>query len=355
MFLFCFLFQNFRVTTWVTPFVNLDSTNYKDGRTLGYFVPDEDGSPSIVRWWRGRGSPIDFTNAKAVEWYEGILEEVKSSYGVDSFKFDAGETTYLPESGLQFAAEPKFNPGDYTTLYSKAAFKIGGTIAEMRSSWKTQDINIFMRIMDKGSTWDYARGFQTVIPTALTFSIIGYPFVLPDMIGGNAYVLGPNSTGLPERELYIRWIELGAFLPCMQFSVSPWQYDDQVVKIAQKYVELHRTVVYEEVLRAANRYISGEMSLLVAPIWLHAEPNDENAFQIYDEFMVGDRYLVAPIVEKGSTERDIYLPGSTSVQWRDKMKSECVEDLPQCIVTGGSWIYSYPVSLEEISWWEKIN
>ena len=348
-------FQGFRVTTWVTPFINLNSLNYKEGKSLGYFVSEKEGSPAVIRWWRGRGSPIDFTNKEAVEWYKNILKKVKSSYGVDSFKFDAGETTYLPKSGLQFAASPKANPGDYTTAYAKTAFDIGGSISEMRSSWKTQGISFYMRIMDKGSTWDYARGFKTVIPTALTFSVIGYPFVLPDMIGGNAYVVAPNSTGLPDRELYIRWIELGAFLPCMQFSVSPWQYDDQVTEIARKYVALHRTVVFDELIRAANRYISGEMSLLVAPIWLHTEPTDQDAFKINDEFMVGDKYLVAPIVEKGSTRRDIYLPGNKNVLWKDKMKRECVDDLPHCFVYGGSWIRSYQILLDEISWWEKVN
>ena len=42
-------------------------------------------------------------------------------------------------------------------------------------------------MMDKDSHWGYDNGLQTVIPTALLFSTIGYPFILPDMIGGNVY------------------------------------------------------------------------------------------------------------------------------------------------------------------------
>ena len=40
---------------------------------------------------------------------------------------------------------------------------------------------------DEDSHWGYDNGLQTVIPTALLFSTLGYPFILPDMIGGNVY------------------------------------------------------------------------------------------------------------------------------------------------------------------------
>jgi len=36
------------------------------------------------------------------------------------------------------------------------------------------------------------------------------------------------STIWPERELYIRWMELTALMPVMQFSVVPWHYDEEV-------------------------------------------------------------------------------------------------------------------------------
>lgn len=37
-----------------------------------------------------------------------------------------------------------------------------------------------------------------------------------------------ENNGLPDRELYIRWLELSAFMPAMQFSIPPWAYDDEV-------------------------------------------------------------------------------------------------------------------------------
>lgn len=37
-----------------------------------------------------------------------------------------------------------------------------------------------------------------------------------------------SNLGLPDRELYIRWLELSAFMPAMQFSIPPWAYDEKV-------------------------------------------------------------------------------------------------------------------------------
>ena len=48
-------------------------------------------------------------------------------------------------------------------------------------------------MMDKHSVWGYHNGLKTMIPTALLMSMLGYPFILPDMIGGNGY---PDPTEL---------------------------------------------------------------------------------------------------------------------------------------------------------------
>ena len=46
--------------------------------------------------------------------------------------------------------------------------------------------------------------------------------------------------------------------------------------------------------------------------WL--DPRDEATFTIHDQFALGDDLIVAPVVERGATARDIYL---TQGRWRD--------------------------------------
>jgi len=352
--------MGFRVTTWVTPFMNPDSLHYLEGRKNSYFIENKSGNPALIQWWNGRGSTVDFTSDEARTWYRDILMKLKSDYNLDSFKFDAGETVYLPKEGLEYSKGGTegciSNPGVYTRKYADTAFSIGGTMMEMRSAWKAQSLPFYMRIMDKGSRWDTLRGLNTVIPTVLTFSLLGYVYVLPDMIGGNFYTANP-AVDKPDRELYIRWLELTAFLPSMQFSISPWQYDEEVTALALKYTKLHSEVIYPAYVNSAKSYISGEMILPVGPIWMVAEADDMYAWEIDDEFLIGERFLVAPIIKEKSTMRDIYLPGSPSTKWIDRMK--CSDDdvdtaSGDCFVQGGTWIRSYSIPLEDISWWERV-
>lgn len=54
---------------------------------------------SDTQWWRSgpnEAGYIDFTNLEAANWYEQRLQKLQKDAGIDSFKFDAGETNYAP-------------------------------------------------------------------------------------------------------------------------------------------------------------------------------------------------------------------------------------------------------------------
>lgn len=93
---------------------------------------------------------------------------------------------------------------------------------------RTQDLPVFVRIVDKDTYWGFNNGLITVIPNILAMNLNGYPFVLPDMIGGNGY----NES--PSKELFIRWLQVNVFMPTMQFSFVPWDYDVEVSYIGSK-------------------------------------------------------------------------------------------------------------------------
>lgn len=56
-------------------------------------------------------------------------------------------------------------------------------------------------------------------------NLVGYPFVLPDMVGGNQY-----NNEKTTKELFIRWLQANTFMPAIQFSVLPWDFDTEVSK-----------------------------------------------------------------------------------------------------------------------------
>lgn len=255
-----------------------------------------------------------------------------------SFKFDAGETSYLPR---QFSTRvPLADPSDFTRRYAEMALPFHQR-AELRVGYQSQNISCFFRIIDRDSVWGYELGLKSIIPTVLTIGILGYQFVLPDMIGGNAY---PNRTtgeghGLPDRELYIRWLELSAFMPAMQFSIPPWAYDDEVVKIARKFTDFHKNLVAPKVLELAGEVLNtGDP--IIRPLWWIAK-DDEAAYKIDSQFLIGDDLMVAPVLEPGKQERDIYLPAGKWKSFKGEYK-------------GPMYLTDYPVDLDEVAFftWE---
>ena len=76
-------------------------------------------------------------------------------------------------------------------------------------------------MIDKDTKWGYQNGLKTLITTLLQMNMVGYPLVLPDMIGGNVY-----GDDVLKRELFIRWLQANTFMPALQFSRVPWEFDD---------------------------------------------------------------------------------------------------------------------------------
>ncbi|XP_070532691.1 myogenesis-regulating glycosidase-like [Ptychodera flava] len=333
--------MGFRVTAWVIPFVKLDSQAYREGAATKYLVLDATtDKPLLTRWWQGDGALVDFTNPGACQWFIGRLEILRKSVGLNSYKIDAGETNFLPTSTKTHA--PLTEPGDYTKFYVDCVARLGRQI-EVRVGHHTQKYAVHQRMFDKDSTWGYDNGLKTMIPTALVMGIIGYPFNLPDMIGGNAYdPVDISKTVFPERELFIRWMQLTAYLPSMQFSLSPWQYDDEVVEIALKMVQVHEDIVTPIVLKAAREAtVSG--TPIIRPLWW-TSPKDEVALTTDSEYLVGDDLLVAPILEGASRSRDIYLP-----------KGRWIDDLRGGEHKGAVWLKNYRVDLSEIATFTRVK
>ncbi len=323
--------MGYRTTLWVHPF----ASPFSKASDLSDFWVHTGIMPGYTTWWNGIAKILDMTNEKAVEWYKYNLGVLRNKYGITSYKFDAGEANWLPNMVRTKKQLPSLN--DYSILYAQMAADVDTNVRcqEVRVGFRTQELPIFVRMMDKDSKWDYNNGLQTLIPHALTFSLLGYPFILPDMIGGNAY------KSLPDRELFIRWLETNVFLPCMQFSITPWQYDQDVIDISHKMTQLHEEYADLMIELAHNCVKTGEP--IVRPVWWIA-PYDAEALKIDSEFLVGNDILVAPVLEKGAIERDIYLPAG---KWRDMINYE--------ILDGGKWHKKFTAKLEDLPFFIKVN
>ncbi|XP_032941406.1 myogenesis-regulating glycosidase-like [Catharus ustulatus] len=333
--------DGFKVTLWIHPFIHIDSPSYEVGIERQLFIKEPSGRlPAMVEWWNGIGAILDFTNPAARDWFQSHLRQLQHKYGISSFKFDAGETSYLPKQFSTF--RPLSDPSIWSRRYTEMAIPFY-ELAEVRVGYQSQNISCFFRIIDRDSVWGYELGLKSLIPTVLTISMLGYPFVLPDMIGGNFL---PNKTEgaveIPDRELYVRWLELSAFMPSMQFSIPPWLYDKEVVEIAQKFMELHESLVAPLLLELAGE-VTDTGDPIIRPIWW-ISPRDEATHRIDSQFLIGDTLMVAPVLEMGKQERDVYLPAG---KWRS-YKGELFEKTPVLLT-------NYPVDLDEVAYFLWVS
>ena len=312
--------KGFNVTTWVHPFANVDSQAFKEGLESQYWVKGSRETVGLVSWWNSQSSAaavLDVTNPEAAAWFIERLEKMRSHYGVDSFKFDGAEVSFLPDV---FSFDQMVgNPGEYSAIYADVAARFA-PLAEVRVGYFTQHLPLLVRVMDKDSRWDLDNGLHALVVSVLTLSVMGYPFVLPDMIGGNAY--DPDDfrkTVCPSGydELFVRWAQATALMPAMQFSLAPWNsrcLDSSVLDPVRKAVQLHERFGSYIVHLAKESALTGYP--IVRPLWWIA-PTDPQAQLVNDQFLLGDDVLVAPVIRPKETIRTLYLPAGTWIDGND--------------------------------------
>ncbi len=349
--------MGFKVTAWVIPFLHPKSQAGQEGARRGYLVRNADGSPYLIRWWQGLGYLLDATNPAAMEWFGRRLHQLQHKTGLDGFKFDGGEASFVPRDAVLH------QPGNSRNHFSHAYVDWVGrnfSLCEVRTGWNNQNSPILFRLWDLFSNWGADNGLRAIIPATLQLSLTGYPFTFPDMIGGNGYFTFPKNKllrklitgvaiplierrkqdteedefaavhasdvpeliktkaifGWPTEELMIRWTQLNALLPVMQFSITPWQFGESCAGICRMYIDLH--LEFAPLFQSLARHAARTGEPMVRPVfWL--APTDPEALDCQDQFLIGDDLLVAPVLEKGARSREIYFPPG---RWKDHWSGE---------------------------------
>ena len=113
-----------------------------------------------------------------------------------------------------------------------------------------------------------------------------------------------------EQRLFLRGLAFTAFSPCIQthgYVRHPFEFDEPTRARYVAYAARHRALAGE--IAAASRKAAQTGVPIVRPLaWDYQD--DENTWDVGDEYLFCDRYLVAPIL-KDATSREIYLPHGT--------------------------------------------
>lgn len=291
--------MGFKIMLWVCPFVSMDQ--YQIWAELcgrDAFVKTIDGRVYPVEWWNGVSAELDLSNPRAVEWFDEQLQFLMNEYGVDGFKFDAGDFNLWPDDGVTMGGLT-----NYQLCQEFAKFGERYPYNEFRASWKMGGKALVQRLHDKSHRWD---ALGALMPEMIAANLLGYYFSCPDMVGGGSF-----ASFLPgceiDQDLIVRSAQTHALMPMMQFSVAPWRIlDKEHLNAVLMSVEIRKQFLPEiiRLMERAARY--GEP--LVTPlefIFPH-----QGLADIKDEFMLGRQILVAPMVYPGR-ERTVALPSGT--------------------------------------------
>ena len=316
------------VSVW--PQVALTSENYGEMLQQGLLVRAEYGEQIGMRFVED-SMFFDATNPRARKY---VWEKVRKNY------YDAGIRIFWLDE-----AEPEYGTYDYSNYryYLGSDLQVGNIYPQlyartfydgMREAGQTNPVNLlrcawagsqrYGALVWSGDIMSRWEDFRRQICAGLNMGMAGIPWWTTDIGGFHGGVV--DDPGF--RELLIRWFQWGAYCPVMRLhgdrrpgekvlradgtetlgSGGPnevWSYGEEAYRILTKYMK-RREAMRDYVRRLmAEAHLSG--TPLMRSMW-YAFPKDITCRSLQDQYMFGNRYLVAPVLEAGQREREVYIP-----------------------------------------------
>jgi len=242
-----------KVICWFTPFLNTSSfsdcvgsqcvpgqntgqsPNYNTAANSSYFVQtsSSNSGPLSVGWWKGTGSPVDFTNPAAANWFlttqlQPLVNgsNVPTANGgtepaIGGFKTDDGEAVnsnssapYIPKTAAYFNGETgTLMQNGFSIAYHGAISSLLGSNGILFSRSGFNGTGAFPAGWpgDNQPNYTQTNGLQSVVTAGNSAAMSGYSIWGND-IGGYQ---NANFTSDPP-DLFMRWTQFGAFCPIMQ-------------------------------------------------------------------------------------------------------------------------------------------
>jgi alpha-D-xyloside xylohydrolase len=352
------------VSVW--PTVDPESENYNEMLEKGYLIRTERGFRTGLDF-QGATIHYDATNPDARKY---LWEKAKKNY------YDSGIRIFWLDE-----AEPEYSAYDFDNYryYLGTDLEIGNiypveyarTFYEGMQQENQSNIVNLLRCAWAGSqkygalVWsgDIASSFGSMrnqLAAGLNMGLAGIPWWTTDI--GGFHGGDPNDPNF--RELFVRWFQWGTFCPVMRLhgdreprqpqvgttggatcrsgaANEVWSYGEEVYQICKKYMNIR------EEMREYTRGLMAEAHEKGTPVMrtlFYEFPNDLQCWEIEDEYMYGDTYLVAPILEAGQVRKQIYLPQGSN--WKNTTT--------QITYNGGAYV-DIDIKLEDIPVFQRCK
>lgn len=333
--------QGVRLVTIVDPAVKAEPGNavYDSGRAAGVFVRDARGEEVRGVVWPGECAYPDFTDPAVREWW-GELYEERLRQGFAGVWHDMNEpVSFAPFGDMTLPRSARHaldgRGGDHReahNVYGLAMARAG--YEGLRRLRPDERPFLFSRsgwagMQRYGGTWsgDVATGWpglRASLALVLGLGLCGVPYSGPD-VGG--------FDGSPTPELFLRWYQLGAWLPLFRTHAAigagrrePWEFGPEVLEHARAALaERERLRPYFTTLARLARMTGAPY---VRPLWW-GTPEDRVLRDCEDAFLLGDALLVAPVLTAGADRRAVRLPRG---RWYDTATGRAYEGPGQVLL-----------------------
>ncbi len=312
---------------------------YDSGAAADAFVRDGRGREVRGVVWPGDCVYPDFTDPGVRRWWGGLYEE-RLAQGFSGVWHDMNEpVSFTPFGDMTLPRSARHalegRGGDHReahNVYGLAMARAG--YEALRRLRPDERPFLFSRsgwagLQRYGGTWsgDVATGWpglRASLALALGLGLCGVPYSGPD-VGG--------FDGRPSPELYLRWFQLGAYLPLFRTHAAidagrrePWEFGDEVLEHARTALaERERLRPYFVTLAHLARMTGAPYA---RPVWWDS-PEDRVLRDCEDAFLLGEALLVAPVLEPGADRRAVRLPRG---RWYDTATGRAYEGPGQVLV-----------------------
>lgn len=317
------------------PYIIDSMPNFKIAANLGILATDSLGKPYVNhQFYFGPGGLIDIFKPSARDWFwEKYKKQIDK--GVAGWWGDLGEPESHPADiyHVNGKADEVHNIyGHYwdRMLYEKYRQYYPNTrlFHLQRSGYAgTQRYSAYPWTGDVARSWG---GYRAQLPLLLTMGLNGLGYIHSDA--------GGFAQGVKDEELYIRWLQFACFTPILRphgsgIPSEPVYFSEKTQEIVKKYIKLRYTLLPYIYTLAAVNTMKGEP--LMRPLFYY-HPDDREAVNVDNEYYWGENMLIAPVLEKGAIQQQIYLPEG---EWMDYHSST--------IFQGKTWI-NFPITINDM-------
>ncbi len=312
-----------KVVTIIDPAVIADQNDGVFLSGMGKYCETENGEIYTADMWAGKSVFPDFLNKETRKWWTDNIKKWVKTYNIDGIWLDMNEpaaftpTKTLDNNVLHTDGKKTVRHSELHNAYSYFealstydAIKDGFILS--RAGYAGIQKYAAVWTGDSVSSWE---DMKIQIPLLLSLSISGVPYVGCD-IGG--------FVGRSDHELLARYYQMAAFFPIFRNHKNKDGNDQEIYDIEEEQREKIKKAIDTRYLfmdyikeLAGNAHKNGDP--IIRPLVYEFE-SDENAYNVNDEYMVGEHILYAPILEKEKDSREVYLPNDKWLEFNSNIE-----------------------------------